>query len=462
MKPVLSILMLLLVITAAQAQSFIGYRSGNYTGVNGVFFNPAYAADSRYKWDFSLAQLNISVYNDATSYKLNSLTKNFNSNEILNKLYSSTNANALVNIDALGPSLLLSLNNKTAIAFTTRARIYSNLRGINGTLLQSIKSDDAPPSFNINNNNMQVAATGWMEAGATLAKVLYSGNNHFLKGGISLKYLGGISNAAISTHNLNATVSQDITKDGYFAGDASGNINLLYAGTSPGSITASGLTKFSGHGIGMDIGLSYEYRPGNNAYKLADGSYDRSKNVYKVRASVALLDMGSIRFSKDQQRSGSYSVGINGSNQFDLGALNTDIDDLKGAFDENPSLFTPIADANTGKCKVSLPTSLMTEVDYHFTKGFYLNLAGHLSLAKDNDVYGTSSLNSIVVTPRIETPALGLYVPVQMNSMTGLDAGVGVRIGKVVLGSSNLLTALGGSKMVNAYIGVRFLGGMYK
>ena len=38
----------------AAAQDFPGYRAGNYTGVNGVFFNPANIADSRYRFDVNL------------------------------------------------------------------------------------------------------------------------------------------------------------------------------------------------------------------------------------------------------------------------------------------------------------------------------------------------------------------------------------------------------------------------
>ena len=461
MKLILSLTALLLFIITVHAQSFVGYRSGNYAGVNGVFFNPAYAANSRYHWDLNLVQVNASVYNDAASYKLNSFTKNFNSDEILNKLYGSHNANALVNVDVLGPSLLFSINSKTAFAFTTRYRVFGNLRNVDGTLLQSIKAEDAPASFDINNNNMQVAATAWAEAGVTWANVLYQSDKHFLKGGISLKYLGGISNASISTHNLNASITQDVTKDSYFAGNASGDINLLFAGTSPSNMSANDLTKFKGSGAGIDVGLTYEYRPNSDKYKLENGSYNRSANLYKVRASVALLDLGSIRFTPDPERSGNYTAGITGSNQFDLSALNTDIDNIKTAFDANPALFTP-ATTSTDKYKVSLPSSLMAEVDYHFSKGLYLNLASHLALAKSNDTYKMSNLNSVIATPRLETQFIGLYVPLQINNMTGFDAGAAIRFGKLVIGSSNILTALGGSKMVNAYVGIRFLGSMIK
>ena len=170
---------------------------------------------------------------------------------------------------------------------------------------------------------------------------------------------------------------------------------------------------------------------------------------------MALLDMGSIRFNKDPQRSGNYTIGIPGANQFDLGALNTGLDNIKDAFDANPELFTPAANTYNSKYKVSLPATLMTEVDYHFNKGFYLNLASHLSLARNNDLYKMSNVNSLVVTPRIETPFLGIYVPVQVNNITGFDAGIAIRLGRVVMGSSDIFYLMGGSKMVNFYTGVR-------
>ena len=48
------ILLLLIFLQSVSAQDFPGFRTGNYTGVNGVFFNPANIADSRYRWDFNL------------------------------------------------------------------------------------------------------------------------------------------------------------------------------------------------------------------------------------------------------------------------------------------------------------------------------------------------------------------------------------------------------------------------
>jgi hypothetical protein len=61
---------------------FNGYRSGNYTGVNGVFFNPANIADSRYRWDFNLFNLSASFGNNKASYSLKDLGKAINADSI--------------------------------------------------------------------------------------------------------------------------------------------------------------------------------------------------------------------------------------------------------------------------------------------------------------------------------------------------------------------------------------------
>ena len=59
------------------AQDFPGYRAGNYTGVNGVFFNPANLADSRYRFDFNLISVSSFVGNNQATFKLKNITQSF-------------------------------------------------------------------------------------------------------------------------------------------------------------------------------------------------------------------------------------------------------------------------------------------------------------------------------------------------------------------------------------------------
>ena len=83
-----TIFLLIFISTASFAQDFSGYRSGNYTGVNGVFFNPANIADSRYRWDFNLFSISTSLGNNKASFKLKDFGKTINTDSIKNQVFS--------------------------------------------------------------------------------------------------------------------------------------------------------------------------------------------------------------------------------------------------------------------------------------------------------------------------------------------------------------------------------------
>ncbi len=75
-----------LAATTTKAQDFPGYRTSNYTGVNGVFYNPANIADSRYRWDFNLFSISTSVGNNKASFQLKDIGKTFDADSIKNKI----------------------------------------------------------------------------------------------------------------------------------------------------------------------------------------------------------------------------------------------------------------------------------------------------------------------------------------------------------------------------------------
>ena len=84
-KGLLSLLLLSLVMTGA-AQTYPGYRTGSYTGVNGVFFNPANIADSRYKWDVNIFGINGFVGTGQSGLRFNGITRSFNGDSLKSKL----------------------------------------------------------------------------------------------------------------------------------------------------------------------------------------------------------------------------------------------------------------------------------------------------------------------------------------------------------------------------------------
>lgn len=74
--------------TFVNAQDFSGIRMGNYSGVSGVFYNPANIADSRHRWDFSLFNLSTFVGNNKASFKLSDIGSSFDADSIKNTVFS--------------------------------------------------------------------------------------------------------------------------------------------------------------------------------------------------------------------------------------------------------------------------------------------------------------------------------------------------------------------------------------
>ena len=262
-KSLIAIFMLATSVAFGQSSSFPGYRSGNYTGVNGVFFNPANIADSRYRWDINLLSVNAGVGNDQASFKLKNITDAFD--HPADKLFGNTDkkVNGAVNVDVLGPSFMFNASPRLSFAITTRARALANVKDVDGQLIRSIDQSLNSSSFPLSissNSRQKISVNGWTDFGASMGLVLADKGKHFLKGGITLKYLAGAANSFVSINNLNATANKDLANDIYFT-NTTGAIALGYSGFDMHNFSASDAFKFNGKGIGGDIGFIYEYRP---------------------------------------------------------------------------------------------------------------------------------------------------------------------------------------------------------
>src|SRR5690606_10344900 len=79
-----------------------------------------------------------------------------------------------------------------------------------------------------------------------------------------------------------------------------------------------------GSGFGVDLGLTYEYRPDADKHKLNSGGNeieDREKNKYKFRVSGSLLDIGSVKYKGDKGQVNAYKIKT--FNQIEWGSLDT-------------------------------------------------------------------------------------------------------------------------------------------
>ncbi len=444
----------LLISASSFAQDYPGFRTGNYTGVHGVFSNPANIAGNPRKWDVNLISVNTSLGNNAAEFSLKDIATSFNGDSIKNQLFGNNAGptSGLFNLNLVGPSVMFRTGKKMSFALTSRVRAMVNIKDIDGQLArQIIDSDQDDFSFPYtiaSNNNMSVGVNGWTEFGASVARVLYSEGKHYVKGGVSLKYLAGASNAYLHIDKLNGTLNEGAgVQSNVYLHNASGGIGVGMGGVVLSEdFEIDELMSFKSSGIGADIGFVYEYRP---------------ENQYKFRVGVSVLDIGSLKYKKDMSRSGSYNIDIQGAERFYLDELEgVELSDYKGFLDSRPQYFTPAAGNTETDIKVSLPTTLQVDFDYHVAGGFYTSLAGQFALSKaENKPYNTQYYNGFTLAPRFETKAFGVYVPLNYNELTKFNAGVSLRMGPLFIGSGSVLTALASkSKQADVHIGIRFGG----
>jgi hypothetical protein len=446
----------LLLTTAASAQEFAGIRTSNYAGVSSVFVNPANIADSRYRWSFSLLNVGTFVGNDKASFSLKDIGRTLDLDSLKNQIFSDKagSSNGFASIAVQGPSVYFNLDRKSALALTTRARVMTNIVEIDGKLAKQLidGDDDSGLPYTIASaNNMIANANGWTEFGLSYAREIFSKGAHYLKGGLTLKYLAGAANASIQIDRLNATLDADLLRQDAYLTNSSGRIGLNFGGINFEDVEATDLLAFKSTGFGADLGLVYEYRPAGSA-----DLQRRDLNKYKFRIGAALLDVGSINYERDVARSGGYSIRINPSQRFFLNTLSeASVDDFKDTLNRYPQFFTPDAANNATRYRVAMPSTLQLNADYHLNKGFYINLASQLSLIKNTTKTESSQyFNSLVLTPRLESKGFGLYVPLMYNSLTEFTAGASFRWGSFFFGSGSVLSAaFGNSKAADFFFG---------
>ncbi|WP_435624437.1 hypothetical protein [Flagellimonas sp.] len=188
---------LLIYTGAINAQSYVGYLTDNYNGVHGVLSNPANIADSRLKLEVNLAGASVFFSNDYIGFNLSDAFGNVDTLfDNAEKFPMENNAMAL-NTDILGPAVLLTINEKNALSVFMRGRLFFNALDINGETLDKEGGFDETQDFTINEGNLSAVSNLWAELGVSYARVLLNNEAHFLKAGLTLKYMQGSGNAYI-------------------------------------------------------------------------------------------------------------------------------------------------------------------------------------------------------------------------------------------------------------------------
>jgi outer membrane protein OmpA-like peptidoglycan-associated protein len=448
MKKKILILLILSTSFGAKAQSYLGYFHDNYAGVQSVLFNPASIADSRFKTDINLFSVSSSVSNDLYGVKLFDVFKDGYDFDSQSKMTPSNANNALINFDIMGPSFMFNIAPKHTLAVFSRARSVSNFKNVNGNLVDEVKDglDDASDFNNMTAGSPNGVSHSWGEVGLAYAAVLYQNNQHFLKGGLTAKYLQGGVNGYVQGKNVKVSFKENAIPE----------LSIL---ASEGEITVGASQDFeenedyefdsSATGFGFDFGLVYEWRPDyanydlNNA-KPADNNF-RDLNKYKLRFGLSVTDIGSINYKNARQD----TYNVNGTVTEEM------IDDADNLYDFLNEHYT-IVSSKRGM-KTNLPTAIHADVDWNMYNKFYLNLNGDINMVSDDKLNGNSIGDRVSLTPRYESRWFSFYVPVTWMEYSGTQVGSGFRVGAFFVGSGSIVSNLISkeSKAADFHLGIK-------
>lgn len=456
-KYLLIILPILLFAPSLFSQGFAGINTGNYGGVTGVMLQPASIVDSRHKFDINIFSTDARYSNNYFLLDRNVILKFNKSNfddypTFRSKYLSEANLKPgekvffnISNRTQLPLSFMVTLNEKSAFAFNLQSRTMMQGRNISQDLANLAFNNFNPETLNnpaIDASGVDLRSLSWVEAGLTYGRVLLNSGNHFLKGAITGKYLGGVASLNLSSNNLSVQVNNDSSFN--FTAD---RVNYDHNENADFSRVIDTRFRPDATAFGFDAGLVYEYRGHLNNIKYIRNDDEESHEVkrrdlnkYIFRLGVSLLDAGMFRFTKTNNVN-SFSANITNWNI--RNANYSSISDFDTAL---ANRVTPLSN-DPNEYNVYLPGALSVQMDVRFVKGLYLNAMAYRPLKMGREA-GTrfNNYGYYTITPRYERRHFGIYIPYTFTDREEITnyrdnwLGLTLRLGPVFVGSSNLGT----------------------
>ena len=436
------------------SQDYFSYGGGNFSGLNQVLSNPASAADNRLKLDVILTGIDLTFNNSWFNFKREALKYNGGFPETWKNSTPNVPDNVFKNFVVLDkaseralilenrillPSVMYQIDSKNALAFTWSIRQIANLDGISSQLAYLFEKElDLNVTQNnlIQTRNLSAVQMAWAEYGLTYARVLKDKHQHFLKAGITPKLLQGLESGYLVVRNLDFYLSSKDTSS-YF------NMDFSFAHSdnfnSPLPLAES--YKFVAKpGLGLDLGIIYEWRPDHQAFKYKpDGKHYRWRkdlNKYKVKFGAAIVDIGKIKFDK-QGANYDLNIAVRRDNvtKFVTAPDYAHFDSLIRADFSNQN--------QASSYSILLPTALNTQLDYSLNRFFYLNLSAHLTGFHKSNLYKVHNYSSVCFAPRLEHYWFDVSVPFTFNTLSTrrsqyIMTGLNLRIGPLCIGTNNL------------------------
>ncbi len=422
-------------------QEYMPFAQSNYAGVSGLVLQPASIVDSRYIFDMALFGGDFSASNNYLAIKRGAMYNpgvwddtDFGTKYIY-RHFNGKEKSGAINLSMMLPSFMINISDYTAIAFSARTRGVVNFDNVTEEFAFFLsESFDYDPLLNqtLTNSNLNIQAHLWSEFGLTFANVIPTNSEeHFLKGGVTLKYLQGLASGYAFVKNLSFRLDGRDTLS-LFQSD----INYGLSGNFDDGVDPFNFV--SDPGFGMDIGFVYEYRPNISKYKYdmdgREGILRPDMDKYLLRVGVSLLDLGKINYLK-----GFYSQDFTADvRNWDLS--NIEIGSVEALNDTLRKRFH-FSDLKKETFSTRMPTALSLQIDYNVAERFYVNFSPFIALRKGTSVVTKAHyFTTFSLTPRYDHKWFGAALPIQADEFGRLRAGLALRLGPVWVGSNSFIT----------------------
>lgn len=463
------------------SQNYLGVHSSNYAGVMGLDNQPASFVDGRFVTDISLFSINFGGWTNVTKFDTRDMPgwwiKSFRDETSWMKPDSTFSDRYMIDGYKLGANKKLGVYSnmqldilnfafhvtpKIAIGLGIKARGIANIEDASPELVKLAQNGldySQLWSQKLDDQNVNISAMTWKEYKLNYGQVILDKGEHFLKMGVGIKFLQGMTSTYMYSKDINYGLNN---KDTSFL--LKGDFSYGYSNNFDGGLDAGQMLKGSASrlGVGFDLGFVYEWRPNYQDFKYdMDGKTDlwrKDKNKYKARAGISLLDIGGMRFTK-----GGYSrdFTVNETNPFDLTVFKNakDLESFDNILD---SLLQHDSDWNTkeGRGQTyfhNLPTALSLQGDYQIWKDFYVNVTGIVNLLSKKNENRVRIANQISITPSYDFSWASVHFPISYNTFSGFKAGIATRLGPITLGITDFRSLFAAGKVngTEIYAGLR-------
>jgi outer membrane protein OmpA-like peptidoglycan-associated protein len=457
------------------AQQFLGLRASNFGGISNVSWNPAIAG-SPFAADINLISAGFTFSNNYVGldrraiYDTDKFGESDFQDQYLKERINGRAKSLYLATKIQGPfSFMFSFgknkSNKNAIAFSYNLNAVMNADGISEKLARlsywgvGFKAEQKEP-FNyqrLQNQNLSIQAMVWADYSLTYSREIFEIKQHYLKAGLTAKLVQGLMAAYLSSENVdyrwqdfdtlslyNTDVSfgysqSAITSQDYNNLESPSDYVKMITGFKPSKPT-----------FAFDFGLVYEWRPDKDQYKYEmDGRewYRNDKDLYKIAAGISVTDLGRVNFDQAPQ---SYSFNVDKRDWF---VKNMQFSDgLQSLTDTINEVAGFVSTDRPSKFKNNLPARLNFWVDYNIWKGFGLNFSGSVSPRMMKDPNKVHHISTFALTPRYDHAWFGAYLPFNIDQYANVNLGLTLRLGPVIIGTSDFLGLIAKKYVYNADI----------